>query len=282
MKRVLSIQDLSCVGRCSLTVALPVLSAMGCQAVPLPTTLLSTHTAFPAPYRRALTEDMVQIAAHWAGQQVDFDAITVGYLAGPDQVRSVQTVLEMFSGIVVVDPAMGDHGKLYSSLGPEQVEAMAHLCRRGNVLLPNVTEAALLTGLPYRAQTDDSYLRELLDGMLAFGADAVVITGVSGGNGRIGFAGRDAHTDFFRYDAPCIPRQFHGTGDLFCAVTTGALLRGFRLYDAAALAAGFVERVAAATPQATPFGVEFEPQLPWLWEQMELRGKTAFCCGVSE
>jgi len=269
MKRVLSIQDLSCVGRCSLTVALPVLSAMGCQAVPLPTTLLSTHTAFPAPYRRALTEDLVQLASHWASQNVTFDAITVGYLAGPDQVQAVEAVLDMFSGLVVVDPAMGDHGKLYSSLDARQVHAMAHLCRKGNVLLPNVTEAALLTGLPFREQTDDVYLQELLSGMQTFGAEAVVITGVSGGSGRIGFAGRDARTDFFRYDAPCIPRQFHGTGDLFCAVTTGAMMAGHGLYDAAAMAAGFVEQVAAATPRATPFGVEFESRLSWRWEHLK-------------
>ena len=157
MKRVLSIQDLSCVGRCSLTVALPVLSAMGCQAVPLPTALLSTHTAFPAPHRKALTGDLLPMADHWQAQQVTFDAITVGYLAGPEQVQAVEGVLDRFQALVVVDPAMGDHGRLYSSLDAGQVEAMARLCRRGQVLLPNVTEAALLTGLPYRENAEESY-----------------------------------------------------------------------------------------------------------------------------
>jgi len=168
---------------------------------------------------------------------------------------------------VVVDPAMGDHGKLYSKLGPEHVSAMASVCRKGTYLLPNVTEAALLTDVPYRETPDKAYLQQLLEGLLDFGAEAVIITGVTGKQGRIGFAGKKRGEAPFFYERPCIPRQFHGTGDLFTAVFTGALLRGADVPAAAERAAGFVERCIEATKTVTPYGVEFETQLPYLWQE---------------
>jgi len=267
MKRVLSVQDLSCVGRCSLTVALPVLSAMGCQCSVLPTGVLSTHTGFPGPFSHPLTEDIPQIAAHWQSQKISFDAIAVGYLASPQQAQVVEQVLSGYDCPVVVDPAMGDHGKLYSKLGPEHVSAMASVCRKGTYLLPNVTEAALLTDVPYRETPDKAYLQQLLEGLLDFGAEAVIITGVTGKQGRIGFAGKKRGEAPFFYERPCIPRQFHGTGDLFTAVFTGALLRGADVPAAAERAAGFVERCIEATKTVTPYGVEFETQLPYLWQE---------------
>lgn len=268
MKRVLSIQDLSCLGKCSLTVALPVLSAMGCSCSVMPTTLLSTHTAFPAPHRRSLTEDLLPICRHWQSIGAKFEAIGVGYLADPQQAATVEAVLDAFGGFVVIDPVMGDHGKLYSSLTQDHVEAMKRLCRRGSVLLPNVTEAALLTGIPYRQTGDPAYYRQLLAGMQTFGADAVVITGASTESGKTGFVGWSEATGKFSYQNELIPRQCHGTGDLFAAVLTGAIVRGNTVEAAATLAARFVEKVIAATPESTPFGVEFESQLPWLWNQL--------------
>lgn len=268
MKRILSVQDLSCVGRCSLTVALPVLSAMGCQCSVLPTGILSTHTGFPDPHRHPLTEDIPQIAAHWKSQGVTFDGISVGYLADPRQAEAVDGVLETFGKTVIIDPAMGDHGKLYGGLCHEHIAAMAQLCRRGNYLLPNVTEAALLTGLPYRENPEKDYVLELLSGMLAFGAEAVVITGVTGKDGSIGFVVSDGQGEPYFYQVPCIRRQFHGTGDLFTAVFTGARIRGNSPVAAATMAAGFVERSIAATPEVTPYGVEFEGQLPWLLSKL--------------
>ena len=132
MKQVLSVQDLSCVGRCSLTVALPVLSAMGCQCAALPTALLSTHTAFPAPYRHMLTEDIAPICRHWQSVGVAFDAIAVGYLADPAQAGAVSALLDAFPSRVVIDPVMGDHGRLYSGITPEHVSAVKALCARGD------------------------------------------------------------------------------------------------------------------------------------------------------
>ena len=268
MKRVLSVQDLSCLGKCSLTVAMPTLSVMGCECAVLPTTLLSTHTAFRAPHIRSLTGDMDPIVRHWQTTGVQFHAISVGYLADPKQTAAVERVLDSFSAPTVIDPVMGDHGKLYSAITEEHVAAMAHLCRRGTVLLPNVTEAAFLTGLPYREAGEVTYYRELLTAMQGFGADAVIITGITHAPGKTGIMGWSKENGFFCYEAEKLDRQCHGTGDLFAAVFTGAWVQGKTIPDAATLAARFVEQVIAATPESTPFGIRFEEKLPWLWEHM--------------
>lgn len=268
MKRVLSVQDLSCLGKCSLTVALPVLSAMGCACTVLPTAVLSTHTAFPAPHCHSLTEDLVPMAEHWKSVGAEFDAITVGYLADPRQAAQVEQVLDLFSAPVILDPVMGDHGRLYSRQTQAHVEAMKALCRRAKVLLPNVTEAALLTGLPYREQPDQVYLKELADGLLEFGPDAAVITGFLWDRDTTGFAGAHRESGAFSYKAPRVPKTLHGTGDLFAAAFAGSFVRKAETYASAALAARFVERVVAATDAASPFGAEFEGQLPWLIGQV--------------
>lgn len=267
MKRVLSIQDLSCLGKCSLTVALPVLSAMGCACTPLPTAILSTHTAFPNPHIRCLTEDIAPTARHWQAVDAQFDVVSIGYLADPMQATAIETVLDAFEATVVLDPVMGDHGKRYNRLTPEHTEAIKQLCRRSAVLLPNVTEACLLTGISYREQADAAYYRELLNSLRSLGAKAVVLTGAELTPGQTGFIGFDG-VEQFSYQTPRIPRQCHGTGDLFAAVVSGALAKGKSIKDAATLAAQFVEQVLHTTPEATPFGVEFESQLPWLWENM--------------
>ena len=268
MKRVLSIQDLSCMGKCSLTVALPVLSAMGCACSVLPTAVLSTHTAFPEPHCRSLTEDIYPMAQHWKKVGANFDAITVGYLADPEQAEQVGKVLDLFGDTVILDPVMGDHGRLYSRLTLDHVEAMASLCRRASFLLPNVTEAALLTGLPYRERADEGYLRELADGLRDFGVKGAIITGFMWDDTHTGFYGYDRREGNFSYRAKRIPKSLHGTGDLFAATFTGGLVAGKDMGTAAAVAAHFVERVVAATPEASPFGAEVEGQLSWLIAQI--------------
>ncbi len=270
MKHVLSVQALACVGRCGLTVALPVLSAMGCRCSVLPTTLLSTHTGFPDPHKQDLKEHFAPVWEHWQEQKVQFDAITVGYLASPEQAQQVLGLLERFPALTVVDPVMGDHGRLYSGITQDHIQAMKRLCAVGNILLPNVTEAALLTGMEYRETADEGYFRELAQKLLSFGADAAVVTGVSAEHGKIGFFGALKTGEVFFYDAPCIPKTLHGTGDLFCAALTGAYLRGRDVKSAATLAAQFIESVVAATGEQTPFGAEFEAQLPWLWERIRI------------
>ena len=266
MKRVLSIQDLSCVGRCSLTVALPVLSAMGHQCSVLPTAVLSTHTAFPNPGVVDLTDHLAGFARHWQENDISFDAVSVGYLSDPGQAGIVGAILDNMDCPVILDPVMGDHGKLYRRITADHIHAMKRLAARADVLLPNLTEAAAMTGIPYREQTDRAYLEAILDGLLILGVRAAVITGVHLQDNAIGFYGRQAGQDSFSYQGELIPRQCHGTGDLFAAVLTGSLLRGDTLPDAAENAAEFVRCCVENTKEVTLHGVEFETQLHRLWK----------------
>lgn len=269
MKTVLSVQDLSCVGRCSLTVALPVLSAMGCRCSVLPTAVLSTHTGFPNPHVISLTDHIGAISQHFSDLNLRFDAVTTGYLANPREARAVIPILQHFrqqGSLIITDPAMGDHGRLYIGLDAAHGKAMADVCRQADILLPNVTEAALLTGLPYREHGDSSYRQALADALLdIFPATAVLITGTGDQAGFTGFTGCHRQTGPFTYQTPAVPRQFHGTGDLFAAVFAGGMLRGASPCDAGVLAADFVKACVAATADVTPHGVAFESQLHLLF-----------------
>ena len=195
MKRIASIQDISCLGRCSLTVALPVISALGVECAIVPTAVLSAHTAFPGFVSRDLTDQLDAIAAHWQAQHVHFDALYTGYIASVPQ---VQQVLDFFDAVkspdtmIFVDPAMADHGKLYSGFGPDFPAAMARVVARADVAMPNLTEACLLTGTPYREDMDEPMARELLQKVAALGAKKVVLTGVSFTPDRLGAMGYDS------------------------------------------------------------------------------------------
>ncbi len=261
MKHILSVQDISCIGRCSQTVALPVLSAMGVRCGVLPTAVLSTHTAFPQPYRRSLTEDIAPILEHWKSIGASFDGVLVGYLADSAQCAAVIELLETQTGLKILDPAMGDHGKLYSGLNKDHIPAMESLCPLADILVPNVTEAALLTGIPYREQGDEGYYRELAQGLLEkTGVRGVVITGVSLTSEKTGFFCL-CHREERFYQTSRQDKALHGTGDLFSAVLAGSLLKGKTLPQAAETAAQFVEKAIAATEEVTPYGVEFEKVL---------------------
>ena len=272
MKHVLSIQDLSCVGRCSLTVTLPVLSAMGCRCSVLPTAVLSTHTAFPNPEVISLTDRIAAMDAHWQSQGIHFDAVLTGYMADAQQAEAVLPLVQKYKAQgskIIVDPAMGDHGKLYSRLDGDHVFAMSEICREADILLPNLTEAAFLTEIPYREETDGAYLRALTGGLIRYyGVQSAIITGISGKEDTLGFCGVDVIDGIFTHQAPRIPRACHGTGDLFAAVFTGALLRDKDHYESAVLAADFVRKCVENTPESTPHGVDFEEMLPWLWEHL--------------
>ena len=268
MKEVLCIQDLSCVGKCSLTVALPVLSAMGCTCSVLPTGVMSTHTAFPQPHIHSLTEDILPISAHWQKIGKAFDAVLVGYLSDNTQIQAVSAVLKENPVMTVLDPAMADGGKLYSGISPEHPKHLKALCRQAQILLPNVTEACLLTGIPYQETADQGYYENLIHRLFDLGVNNVMLTGVSLTEGQTGFLYASKSSGVQAYQAPKIPGHFHGTGDLFSAVFTGGLLTGLTGFDAGVLAAKFVEKVLKNTQTPTPFGVKFETQLPWLWEQL--------------
>ena len=268
MKTVLSIQDLSCVGRCSLTVALPVLSAMGCQCSVLPTAVLSTHTGFPDPKVVSLTEHLAGFDRHWQSLGLSFDAVAVGYLANASQAQALLPLLSRYKAqgsTLVLDPAMGDHGRLYSGLAQDHALAVAKLCKEADILVPNLTEAALLTDIPYQEQADQKYLSSLLRELVGrYGVRGAVITGVSEKDTMTGFWGI-SDGEIFSYETPLIPRRCHGTGDLFTAVLTGGLLRGLSLYESGVLAADFVRLCVSGTPSVSPHGVEFETQLSFLY-----------------
>ncbi len=265
MKRILSVQDLSCVGRCSLTVALPILSAMGHSCSVLPTAVLSTHTGFAEPFVKDMTGELIPMAEHWKAQGISFDAASIGYLSDPAQAEAVQKALEGLTETVILDPAMADHGKLYSRMTADHVKAMRKLCRKAEVLLPNVTEAALLAEVSYEEACRDP--ATLLEKLTELGPRKVLITGVTEAD-SVGFVGIEDGRRF-RYMTPSVPRKLHGTGDMFTAVFTGAYTEGRSCEEAGVLAARFVERTVKATKEVTPFGGEFEKQLPWLWEQMK-------------
>ncbi len=254
MKHVLTIQDFSCVGRCSLTVALPVLSAMGIRASALPTAVLSTHTAFPNPEIQDLTDKLLDFSNHWKQNGISFDAISVGYLSDPKQAAIVARILDDFSAFTVLDPVMGDNGRLYSRITEAHIDALRSLCAKADVVLPNLTEAAALTGLPYIEKADEGYLKELTAGLLSLGAKNAVITGLRRFDNTIGFYASGGAT----YQGELIPKHFHGTGDLFAAVFLGSLMKGMDLTDAAKNAEKFVRRCIHGTPESTPHGVEFE------------------------
>ena len=267
MRRVLSVQSLSCFGKSSLTVALPVLSAMGCSCTALPTAVLSTHTGYPAPHCRSMTEDIPQIAAHWQSQSINFDVVMTGYLADPSQADAVLQVVEAFGKTVIVDPAMGDGGKLYRGLDTDHVDAMKRLCRKANVLLPNVTEAAMFAGREYRENMTEEYVSEMLD---ALDHPCVILTGTGYQSGMSGVTIREKEAQFL-YTHSKLGKNYHGTGDMFAACFTGALLCGRSKPEAARIAADFVCKAIEKTMEnpAHWYGVKFEAALPDLIRMLQ-------------
>ena len=278
MKRIVTIQDISCIGKCSLTAALPVISAMGIETAILPTAVLSTHTMFPNPCITSLQDRMAPIAAHWKSLGFTFDAIYSGYLASPEEVSLVREFFRDFdtgSTLRFVDPAMADYGKLYSGFGEDFPRQMGLLCGEADIIVPNLTEAALLTGLPYRTEYDEDYVRQILQALASLGTrKAVVVTGMSPEPGQTGFCGMDVQTgEIFRFSQEKLQRSYHGTGDLFASVTVGSLVRGFSLQRALETAAGFVAAAIRETMTNDPektYGVDFEAVLPELIASLRL------------
>lgn len=272
MKRIVTMQDLSCLGKCSLTVIHPTISAMGVECAVLPTALLSTHTAFPGPAVTDLSGCIRGILDHWAGIGAKFDGILTGYLASEEQAVLALELMDRFgeTAVIVQDPAMADHGRLYSGLGPEMVEAHRQLCRRADLVLPNLTEGCLLAGIGYEDRTDRDFCRQIASALLGMGAGAVLLTGYSPAPDTVGFFYADGRTEF-AHAGPRLPRSCHGTGDLFAAVTMGGLMRGLPVPEAGALAAEFVHRAIAKTGENSRFGVAFETELGWLSEQCRIQ-----------
>ena len=273
-KRILVVQDISCVGQCSLTVALPILSACGMETAILPSAVLSTHTAgdFQGFTFRDLTDDIPAILDHWQSKGITFDALYTGYLGSTCQVEMVERIMDTFivpGGIKIVDPAMADNGKLYVGFDDAYVAAMRRLCARADIILPNITEAALMTGLPYREDYDQAYIDDLMKQLQGIGKGDIVLTGVSFDTAKLGIMvcekGQQSYHPHRR-----IPKMFHGTGDVYASAFTGAYLRGHSLFDAACVAADYTLAAIENTVDVPEhwYGVRFEPVLPMLIERL--------------
>ena len=265
--RIAAIHDLSCFGRCSLTIALPVLSAMGCQCCPLPTALLSAHTGFPGNTFLDLTVEMGRIADHWAAMDLQFDAIYSGFLGSADQVDTVARFFDTFKKsdtAVIVDPVMGDHGTAYRTCTPEMCRGMRVLAENSDVITPNLTEAALLLDRPYEEiRQADAY--EVVRRLSLGGRRSVVLTGYSSEPGQTGTLCFDRDSGESKaVQTPREPQDFSGTGDLFASVLAGGVAKGVPLFQAAQAAADFVRDCIARTLAeglTEQDGVDFEPLL---------------------
>ncbi|MBQ8289576.1 MAG: pyridoxamine kinase [Clostridia bacterium] len=273
-KKILTIQDISCVGQCSLTVALPILSACGLETCILPSAVLSTHTAgFSGFTFRDLTEDMPAIQKHWQKENIKFEAIYTGYLGSIKQIGYVRDILKTMGTdncVRVVDPAMADNGQLYSIFNMDYVEAMKPLCGEADILVPNITEACFLTGEEYKEVYDEAYVRTLAEKLAALGAKTVVLTGVGYEQGRTGVAVYE-NGKMEYYGHAKIAKGCHGTGDIYASAFVGALMRGKGVYDAAVIAADYTVRCIENT-QGDPdhwYGAKFETALGELIRMLE-------------
>ena len=268
-KRVLTVQDISCVGQCSLTVALPILSACGLETAILPSAVLSTHTAGFTGYTfRDLTADMPQIAAHWQKEKIDFDAVYTGYLGSGEQVDCVLWIFEHLlraGGIKIVDPAMADYGKLYPGFDAAFVEEMKRLAFTADILLPNITEAALLTDSEYKETYDEAYILSLCKKLTDKGVKTVVLTGVSYDDKTTGVVVYDGVEKYY-YRHEKMPKGCHGTGDVYSSAFVGAYMRGHDCREAARIAADYTLACIKGTAGDRDhwYGVKFEPLLPEL------------------
>jgi len=278
-KRVMAIHDISCVGRCSLTVALPIISAAGHDCGVLPTAVLSTHTGgFENFTYRDLTADIDPISNHWQTLGLGFDAMYSGFLGSFEQIDLVAKLFKTYKAadnIVLVDPVMADEGKLYAIYSPEMAKGMAKLCGSADIIIPNITEACFMVDEKWKdGPYDKPYIENLLKKLATLGAKQIVLTGVHFDNEKLGAAVYDTTTGKIEYVfADRIEGHFHGTGDVFGSALLSALLNGFSLVDAAQIACDYVcesIRITIALNQERRYGVAFEMALPMFIKRLGL------------
>lgn len=275
-KRILTIQDISCVGQCSLTVALPIISACGIETAILPTAVLSTHTAgFKGFTVLPLTDEFPKIAEHWKKENIAFDCVYTGYIL-KDQMQIVDKIIKEFNkGLKIIDPVMADNGEFYYGFDENFAAEMANLCVEADVILPNLTEAAFLLGeKPVLCGYDEAYVERLLKRLYNnLKVKEIVLTGVSYDKGKLGVAVFDGETVKY-YFSEKIKRNFHGTGDIYSSAFTGALLSGLSVFDSAKVAVDFTVDSMKRTldfAEAHGYGVFFEQALPGLINQIKTR-----------
>ena len=278
-KRVAAIHDLSGFGKCSLTVALPILSAAGIETSALPTAILSTHTGGISGYTyHDLTEDMRPVMKHWKSLDIKFDAIYTGFLGSFEQLDIVKEFFDAFrqeDNLILVDPVMGDNGELYTVFTREFAIGMRMLCQKADIIVPNLTEAALLLDEPFHpGPYTHAYIESLLRKLGALGPQKVVLTGVYFKEDELGAATYDRTTDTIDYVfTQKIPGYYHGTGAVFASALRSALLNDFSLIDAAAIAVHFTTDSIRRTYKAKTdyrFGVNFEQSFPDFLKELKL------------
>jgi len=279
LKRVAAIHDISGFGKCSLTVALPVLSAAGIETTVLPTAVLSTHTGgFTNFTYRDLTEDIAPITAHWKSLNIRFDAIYTGFLGSFEQLDLTIRFFETFKTkdtIILVDPVMADNGELYKIFSPEFALGMRKVCEKADIIVPNITEATLLIGEPYNSGPySEAYIEDLLKKLSTIGPKKIVLTGVAFNEEELGVATYDATTGEVTYSfEKRIPGYYHGTGDVFGSALLSALMNDFNLNESAAIAVRFTTSAIRKTVAAGTdirFGVNFEQTIPEFLKDLKL------------
>ena len=275
MKRIASIQDISCLGRCSQTVALPVISAIGVECAIVPTAVLSTHTMFQGFTCKDLSDQIRPIADHWEKEAFHFDALYTGYLASAEQIEDVCDFFDRFKSpdtLIFVDPAMADNGKLYPAFGPDFPKEMAKVVAKADIAVPNLTEACLLTDTPYHENFTEDEVKELLQKLCKLGAKRAVLTGVGFKPEELGVMAYDPATgEYFKYITEHVPQHYHGTGDLFASCCVGAMIDGRSLEEALKVAVDYtVEciRITVAAGKVPYYGVEFERAIPYLLKRL--------------
>ncbi len=269
-KRAIAIHDISCAGRCSLTVALPVLSVQGIETNVIPTAILSTQTGgFEGYTYRDLTEDILPIVRHWSTLNRTCDAIYTGFLGSFRQLEIVSNVIEQLKGertLVYIDPVMADGGKLYETFDMAFVDGMREFCKKADVITPNITEALLLLKRPYQeGPYDMAFIQDVLKELSALGPDTIVLTGVYPDVGHLGAAVYDKKSgETFVAYSHAFEGTFHGAGDLFASVLLGRMLQDIPLKEALEETVSFTATCIKSTGQCgadTRFGLNFEPHL---------------------
>ena len=276
MKRILTIQDISCVGKCSLTVALPIISAMGVETAIIPTAVLSTHTMFQNFTFKDLTDQILPICNHWQNEKIGFDGIYTGYLGSFEQIDIMAQLfrqLKTEENVILVDPVMADNGKLYPAFDEAFAAQMAKLCGEADIIVPNITEACFMTGMPYKETYDEAYIRELLQKLSKLGAKVSILTGVSFEPDKTGVMGYETATgEYAYYCHEKLSRNYHGTGDIFSSTCVGAMMGGKPWQEAVKVAADYTAeciRLTMEDPEGRDYGVNFEQAIPYLLERMK-------------
>lgn len=273
-KRILTIQDISCFGQCSLTVALPIISACGVETCVIPSAVLSTHTGgFTGFTFRDLTDDIPAIQKHWQSEGIKFDAIYTGYLGSTKQIAYVEDILGTMcfsSGKRIVDPAMADNGVLYVGFNDEYVDAMKGLCAKADIILPNITEACFLTGYDYKEDYDEKYIDGLISELTKLSDATIILTGVGYSQDTTGvLVFENGKQKYYKHKK--LSKSSHGMGDVYASTFVGALMNGFGAYDSSCIAADYTVKCIENTidDDTHSYGVKFEPILPELIEKLK-------------